>query len=304
MDIKVVIKRRKPGALSEFEERRRRLGLDLPPEERYIEELFDSRECDCVDPFISGGPQVAQWYATQLGMIMWIDGQPPNGKEQIQHLVGRQQLHGFFQLYSLEQMEFRLQQIMKTIKADRLFICQANRPSYAGIMYMRGYGVQATVKEVSWALNRSSKLIPQVIIQPIRINGRVINRVTGHNAYFIINNGIGPGAQVRVCQTGATKPIIDAVLAKEEPSMPELGTWTLVGPHAEPITAESTIIVLGRQLKKAGIKGVTAVHVKKMVKAGITTISDISHIIDSDDLAMILGPKIGAKMQSGFTHNK
>lgn len=281
MELKVVIKRRKPGAPSESEARRQRLQANkLSVEERYIEELIDARESGRVDPFTSGSPQVARWYAKQYGMMLWIAG-TVCGEGPIQHLVGRQQLHGFFQLYSLEQMEARLIQIMKTIKVDRLFICRANQPPSAGIMYMRGYGIQGTVTGVSWALNRAGHLIPHVMVGT--------KRLLGHNARFILDNGIGVGAQVRF--SGTT---IDVVLASEEPALPEIGTWTLVGSHAEPVAGNSIITALSKQLKEAGIKGLTTAHIKKMVKAGITTISDIASI----DLVPVLGAKVGLKLQS------
>jgi hypothetical protein len=264
MELKVVIKRRKPGAPSEAEARRQRLAQNLTQEERYIEEMIDARESGNNPYYVSGSPQVAHWYAKQLGMMIWIDGQTSEfstgktsefstgktsefstgktsdvGKAsegQIQHQVGKAQ-HGFFQLYSLEQMEFRLQQIMKTLRLDRLFICQANQPPSSGITYMRGLGTKTTVTSVSWTFNRAGKLIPQVLIQPTRIGNKIFSRVMGHNARFIIENGLGPGAQVRICQVANIQPIIDAVLASEEPALPKPGTWTLNGHHAEPVAA-------------------------------------------------------------------
>ncbi len=199
--------------------------------------MIDARESGNNPYYVSGSPQVARWYAKQLGMMIWIAGKAPECKApeaQIQHQVGKQQ-HGFFQLYSLEQMEVRLQQIMKTLRLDRLFICQANQPHSAGITYMRGLGTNTTVTGVSWTLNRGGNLIPQILIQPTRIGNKTLNRVTGHNARFIMENGIGPGAKVRICEAPNTKPIIDAVLASEEPAMPKPGTWTLNGHHAEPV---------------------------------------------------------------------
>lgn len=146
---------------------------------------------------------------------------------------------------------------------------------------MRGYGIHGTVTGVNWAMNRIGKLIPQVMIGT--------KRLTGHNARFIMDNGIGVGAQVRFSGS-----VIDTVLAAEEPALPEIGTWTLVGRHAELVAGGGAITILGRQLKEAGIKGLTTAHIKKMVKAGITTISDIARI----DLVPVLGAKVGLKLQS------
>jgi hypothetical protein len=225
MEIKVVIKRRKPGQPTEAEARRQRLQSDkLSAEERYIEELMESRSNGQSDQHVSGSPQVAKWYARlQFGMIAWIAGEPP---KEVPDLTAQQQLrpggsqYGYFTLYSLEQMESRLQQIMKTLRIGRLFVCAASSPITTGIHYVRGYGVVATVTDIVWTLNRSGDYVPQVLIVPTRIGDKAFNRVTGHSIQFITDNRLGPGSTIRICQAGNSSPVIDTVLSCEDPVLP------------------------------------------------------------------------------------
>jgi hypothetical protein len=228
MEIKVVIKRRKPGQPMEAEARRQRLQSDkLSAEERYIDELMESRSNGQADQHVSGSPQVAKWYAkqtvSQFGMVAWIAGEPPR---EVPDLTAQQQLrpggpqYGYFTLYSLEHMESRLQQIMKTLKIGQLFICAAASPITTGIKYIRGYGLVAKVTDVVWTLNRSGDYVPQIIIVPTRIGDKAFNRVTGHSIQFITDNRIGPGSTIRICQAGNSSPVIDAVLSSEDPILP------------------------------------------------------------------------------------
>ena len=224
MEIKVVIKRRKPGQPSEAETRRQRLQTQtLTAEERYIEELIESRESGHVEPYVRGSPQVARWYAKQLGVIAWIAGSPP---ADVPNLTIQQQLrpggsqYGYFTLYSLEQMESRLLQIMKTLRVGRLFICTAASPITTGIHYIRGHGTETTVTNIVWTMNRSGSYVPHVLIVPTRIGDKTFSRVLGHSVQFITDNRIGPGSTIRICQAGTSGPIIDAVLACEDPVLP------------------------------------------------------------------------------------
>ncbi len=228
MEIKVVIKRRKPGQMPEAEARRQRLQSDkLSAEERYIEELYESRSAHQSDKYVSGSPQVANWYARQtvlqFGMIIWIAGEPPEAQP---GLTAQQQIrpggpqYGYFTLYSLEQMETRLQQIMKTLKVQRLFICSATAPLTTGIHYIRGYGMVATVTDIVWTMNRKGDYVPQVLIVPVRSGDKAFNRINGHSIHFITDNRLGPGSTIRICQAGSCAPIIDAVLSSEDPVLP------------------------------------------------------------------------------------
>jgi hypothetical protein len=223
MEIKVVIKRRKPGQLSEAETRRQRLqSQTLTPDERYIEELINARDTGQPEHNVGGSPQIGRWYAKQSGIIAWVAGPPP---ADVPDLTIQQQLrsgpqHGYFTLYSLEQMESRLQQIMKTLRLNKLFICAANKPPSTGIHYIRGQGTIATVTEIAWTLNRTGSYIPQILIVPTKIGDKTFTRVTGHSIKFISDNRIGPGSVVRICQAGTSQPIIDAVIACEDPVLP------------------------------------------------------------------------------------
>ncbi len=82
---------------------------------------------------------------------------------------------------------------------------------------------ESTVIDVIWESSMYGYLIPVIIIEPININNVTINRVTGNNAYFIVNNKIGPGAIVSVLRSGDVIPkIIEIVKESDNIKMPDI----------------------------------------------------------------------------------
>jgi len=82
----------------------------------------------------------------------------------------------------------------------------------------------ATCKGVTYNLSKHGYWKPQVNIHPIDLCGVTISNLTGFNAQFIYDNGIGPGAKIRITRSGDVIPFIQGVVEKAEPQMPS-GTW-------------------------------------------------------------------------------
>ena len=79
---------------------------------------------------------------------------------------------------------------------------------------------QSEVIGVEWNVSKWGLLKPRVQIQPVHIGGVVIQYATGFYGKFIKDNGIGPGAIVKVTRSGDVIPFIVEVIRKTEPSMP------------------------------------------------------------------------------------
>jgi DNA ligase (NAD+) len=93
---------------------------------------------------------------------------------------------------------------------------------------------QTTVKKVHWTPSRQGVWIPRVEIEPVVIGGARIQFVTGHNARFIDDECIGPGARVIIRRSGDVIPIIDYVgCGCATGEMPPENTWEWNGVHAK-----------------------------------------------------------------------
>ena len=81
---------------------------------------------------------------------------------------------------------------------------------------------KATVVDVEWEPTMYAYIQPTVVIKPVEIGGSVIERATGHNAKYIKDNKIGPGAIINIIKSGDVIPYILKVIKKvDKPKMPE-----------------------------------------------------------------------------------
>ena len=71
--------------------------------------------------------------------------------------------------------------------------------------------VEAVVKEVMWGVTRTSRIVPLINIEPIKIQGVTISKATGFNAKFINDNRIGKGSIVKLIRSGDVIPYIVGV---------------------------------------------------------------------------------------------
>lgn len=90
--------------------------------------------------------------------------------------------------------------------------------------------VETTVFDVEWEVSKSGYLKPTVKVAPVTLFGTVVNYATGFNAKFIMDNGIGPGAKVKITKAGAVIPHILGVTHSVDPALPneiEFGKWQM-----------------------------------------------------------------------------
>lgn len=87
--------------------------------------------------------------------------------------------------------------------------------------------LDAIVKDVHWEISKSGYIKPRVEIYPVDIFGTTVKYATGFNAKYIIDNGIGKGAKIKITKSGMVIPYIVEVVKKVEPALPpdNLGEW-------------------------------------------------------------------------------
>lgn len=68
--------------------------------------------------------------------------------------------------------------------------------------------VPTTVLDIEWNISKNGLCKPVVLIKPVEIDGSTVSRVTGYNAQWLLDNGIGSGALVGVIKSGCVIPKI------------------------------------------------------------------------------------------------
>ena len=145
---------------------------------------------------------------------------------------------------------------------------------------------RVTVTSVEWALSKHGLLKPVVHFPGVKLSGVTITRATGHNAEFVHDNEIGPGATIEIVRSGDVIPYISAVIkgAKSGPQMPdEPYEWNATGKEVllkMDEAGSAALHELGAKqienfLSKLGAKGVASGSAKILYENGFDTIKKV-----------------------------
>jgi NAD-dependent DNA ligase len=143
-----------------------------------------------------------------------------------------------------------------------------------------------TVTGITWNISKQGFLKPVLQVEPISLDGVIVSNVTGNNAKFVKDNGLGIGSEIRVIRSGMVIPKIIEVIEKVEFEMPDVPNidWNEAG--IELITLTETD---DQKLKKivAFFEILEADNVSEGVitqlwDAGYKTIKDVLNLTTSD----------------------
>jgi len=99
---------------------------------------------------------------------------------------------------------------------------------------------QSEVVSISWNISKQGYLKPTLHINPVKLDGVTVSNVTGNNARFVKDMGLGRGAKVLVKRSGMVIPIIADVIEAVQFEMPNVEDirWSESGVELE--TTEET----------------------------------------------------------------
>lgn len=154
--------------------------------------------------------------------------------------------------------------------------------------------------------SRSGRVNPVAEVEPTRLSGALIKRVTAHHYNMVRQNGIGSGAKIRLSRSGEVIPKIEAVLVAATPELPE--TCPSCG---SPLIWESDYLLCINNLNcpaqitnaiehffkiLGNNDGFGPSSIRKIYAGGITTIPGIYRLQEADFIALGFGPKQAENM--------
>lgn len=80
---------------------------------------------------------------------------------------------------------------------------------------------ETTINNIKWELSRTQRYVPVLEIEPVELSGATVNNVTGNNAKYLIENGLGVGARISVCRSGEVIPKHMNTLEAADVDLPE-----------------------------------------------------------------------------------
>jgi len=149
--------------------------------------------------------------------------------------------------------------------------------------------------------SRSGRVNPVAEIEPAKLSGALIRRVTVHHYGMVREKGVGPGAVIRLSRSGEVIPKIEEVLVSVEPQIPSNcpscdtdliweGDYLLCTNNME-CPAQITHSI-GHFFKTLGnIDGFGPASINKIYLNGIKTLPQIYALAEKDYVDMGFGPR-------------
>jgi DNA ligase (NAD+) len=150
------------------------------------------------------------------------------------------------------------------------------------------------VVAIEWNNSKHGLAKPTVVYEPVNLGGVTASRANGQNARYIIEQGLGPGAIIKLVRSGDVIPNIEEVVKKVEPQLPQPEsdyTWikNLDGENGADWVLKSAandINVLARQMidffSSLGTPFLKDGNVVKLIDAGFDSIEKVINAQESD----------------------
>lgn len=147
------------------------------------------------------------------------------------------------------------------------------------------------VIEVIWKPSKDGVLVPRIHFEKVRLSQVDLEYTTGFHAKYIVDNGIGPGAIIRVIRSGDVIPYItDIIKPAKKPSLPEdmEYKWSGVNIILKNAEEDKTVIIqrITKFMKNIGVENISEGIVRKMVDAGYDSIPKIMRMTKDDFLLL------------------
>jgi DNA ligase (NAD+) len=100
----------------------------------------------------------------------------------------------------------------------------SNNPCYARAYKSPNFEqtAQTEIIGISWNISKQGYLKPTLHVSPVKLDGVTISNVTGNNARFVKDLGLGVGAKVLIKRSGMVIPIIYEVVEPVQFQMPDI----------------------------------------------------------------------------------
>ena len=170
------------------------------------------------------------------------------------------------------------------------------------------------VINVIWEPSKDGFLKPTIEIKPVELVGVTIKFVTGHNANYIYENDIGPGAIIQIERSGDVIPhIVKIITRAKEPQFPDIPyEWneTEIDIILSDKNALNNKTVISKIItfffKTIGVKYLSNSTVDKFINAGYNTIekilkADKNKLMEIDNLGEKSINKIYSEIENAFS---
>jgi NAD-dependent DNA ligase len=99
-----------------------------------------------------------------------------------------------------------------------------NNPTWARALKHKCFETSevTVVTNIEWNISKQGLLKPTINVEPVHLDGVVIRNVTGNNARYVKELGVGVGSRVRIVRSGMVIPVITEVLDRVDFVFPDI----------------------------------------------------------------------------------
>ncbi len=146
---------------------------------------------------------------------------------------------------------------------------------------------ETVCNDIEYNISKDGNVIPVAILEPIKLDGAIVSRVTLNNFTYMKEMGIGIGSKLKVKRSGFVIPLIVEVLDKKEPKMPDYECY-LNGVHLKTVheTDEQKKKKIFAFFNILGVENVSDKTFDLLFDSGFKTIKDILEMSKSDFLTL------------------
>mgnify|MGYP005845525947 CR=1 FL=1 len=166
----------------------------------------------------------------------------------------------------------------------------SNNPVFARAFKHKSFEQTATsrVLGITWNVSKNGLVKPIININPVRLDGVTVSNITGNNARFIKEMGIGKDALIKLKRSGMVIPLVVDVLERVDFKIPIIENTTLEWNEngIELITTNETDT---QKVKKIiaffeilGAENISSGVIQQLWNAGYQTIKDILSLSKED----------------------
>ena len=175
---------------------------------------------------------------------------------------------------------------------DEIYQRPNKNPEYAFAfkMVISDEVAEAKVLEVIWTPSKDGYLKPRIKIEPIHLDGVVIEYATGFNAQFVNDNKIGVGSVITIRRSGKVIPhIVNVVQPAEKSMMPNMDyEWNETGVDIILKNSDEDNIVKQKNIagffKTLDITGIGLGNIKRIMDTGYDSVEKILFMKEDDFL--------------------
>ena len=139
---------------------------------------------------------------------------------------------------------------------------------------------------ISWNISKQGYLKPTLHVNPIKLDGVTVSNVTGNNARFVKDLGLGVGAKVIIKRSGMVIPLIVDVVETVDFVMPDVPNidWNESGVELMTLTEtdDQKLKQLIAFFQILDVKNVSEGVINQFWNAGYKTVKDILNLTKSD----------------------